>query len=47
MAARTAVMEYIESWYNRRRPHANNQELPPARALAEYQNQDQTEKAAA
>ncbi len=29
-------MEYIESWYNRRRPHANNQGLP--RALAEYQN---------
>jgi putative transposase len=28
MAARTAVMEYIESWYNRRRPHANNQGLP-------------------
>lgn len=45
MTARTAVMEYIESWYNRRRPHANNQGLPPARALAEYQNQ--TEKAAA
>ena len=47
MAARTAVMEYIESWYNRRRPHANNQGLPPARALAEYQNQDQAEQAAA
>ncbi len=38
MAARTAVMEYIESWYNRRRPHASNQGLPPERALAEYQN---------
>jgi putative transposase len=38
IAARTAVMEYIESWYNRRRPHANNRGLPPARALAEYQN---------
>lgn len=22
LAARTAVMEYIESWHNRRRPHA-------------------------
>lgn len=38
MAARTAVMEYIESWYNRRRPHANNVGLPPARALDQYQN---------
>ncbi|EMQ99522.1 integrase catalytic region [Paeniglutamicibacter gangotriensis Lz1y] len=38
LSARTAVMEYIESWYNRRRPHSNNQGLPPARALAEYQN---------
>lgn len=38
MAARTAVMEYIESWYNRRRPHANNRGLPPARALDQYQN---------
>lgn len=45
LAARTAVMEYIESWYNRRRPHSNNQGLPPARALAEYQNQ--TNQAAA
>jgi transposase InsO family protein len=24
LAARTTVMEYIESWYNRRRPHAYN-----------------------
>lgn len=24
LSARTAVMEYIESWYNRRRPHAYN-----------------------
>lgn len=39
LSARTAVMEYIESWYNRRRPHSNNQGLPPARALADYQNQ--------
>jgi putative transposase len=38
IAARTAAMEYIESWYNRRRLHANNRGLPPARALAEYQN---------
>ncbi len=39
MAARTSVMEYIESWYNWRRPHSYNQGLPPARALDEYQNQ--------
>lgn len=32
IAARTAVMEYIESWYNRRRPHANNRGLPPRHA---------------
>jgi hypothetical protein len=29
IAARTAVMEYIDSLYNRRGPHANNQGLPP------------------
>jgi transposase InsO family protein len=23
LAARTAVLEYIESWYNRRRPHSH------------------------
>lgn len=39
MSARTSVMEYIESRYNRRRPHSYNQGLPPARALAAYQNQ--------
>ena len=38
LSARTAVVEYIESWYNRRRPHSNNQGLPPARALTEYLN---------
>jgi len=36
LAARTAVMEYIESWYNRRRPHRNNRGLPPAVALSDY-----------
>jgi putative transposase len=35
--ARTAVMEYIESWYNRRRPHSYNAGLTPAAALATYQ----------
>ena len=33
-AARTAVMEYIESRYNRRRPHSHNGGLQPAVALA-------------
>lgn len=41
MAARTAVMEYIESWYNRRRPHSYNQGLPPAAALVAYQTRCQ------
>ncbi|PQZ87717.1 hypothetical protein CQ018_17375 [Arthrobacter sp. MYb227] len=39
LSARTAVMEYVESWYNRRRPHSNNQGLPPAKAVAAYENQ--------
>lgn len=39
MGARTAVMEYIESWWNRRRPHSNNLGLPPVRALAVYSEQ--------
>jgi UDP-glucose 4-epimerase len=30
-------MEYIESWYNRRRPHSYNAGLTPADALATYQ----------
>lgn len=42
LSARTAVMEYIESWYNRCRPHSNNQGLSPARALAEYQQQSES-----
>lgn len=43
--ARTAVMEYIESWYNRRRPHRNNDGLPPAVALANYQTGHPSEAA--
>lgn len=39
LSARTAIMEYIESWYYRRQPHSNNQGLPPATALPNYQNQ--------
>ena len=41
MDARTAVMEYIESWYNRRRPHSHNSGLPPATALAAYRTRCQ------
>ena len=45
LAARTAVMEYIESWYNRRRPHSHNRGLQPAAALAAHHGRRQ--KAAA
>lgn len=36
LAARTGVMEYIESWYNRKRPNARAGHQPPATAQAEY-----------
>lgn len=36
LAARTAVMEYIEAWYNRRRPHSYNGGLSPVAALAAH-----------
>lgn len=42
LAARTAVMEYIESWYNRRRPHAYNGGLQPAAALAAHNDRRHT-----
>ncbi len=45
LAARTAMMEYIESWYNRRRPHSHNRGLQPAAALAAYH--DRCQRAAA
>ncbi|WP_104089094.1 IS3 family transposase [Cryobacterium sp. N19] len=38
LAARTAVMEYIESWYNRRRPHSHNGGFQPAAALAAHRD---------
>jgi transposase InsO family protein len=41
LAARTAVMEYIESWYNRRRPHSHNEGLQPAAALATHRDRRQ------
>lgn len=37
LTARTAVMEYIETWYNRRRPHTNNQGVSPQAKLDLYQ----------
>ena len=45
LAARTAVTEYIESWYSRRRPHSPNEGLQPAAALAAHR--DGRQKAAA
>ena len=41
LAARTAVMDYIDSWCNRRRPHSYNSGLPPAAALAAYRTRCQ------
>jgi len=41
LAATTAVMEYIESWYNRRRPHSHNGGLQPAAALAVHRDRRQ------
>ena len=43
LAARTSVMEYIETWYNRQRPNRRAGGLPPATALANYQtNRNET-----
>ena len=42
LAARSAVMEYIESWYNRRRRHPHNGGLQPAAALAAHRDIRQT-----
>jgi len=40
LAARTAVMDYIEGWYNRRRPNRRAGGIPPATALADHQARD-------
>ena len=40
LTARTAVMEYIEVWYNRRRPHSYNGGISPAAALAAHHARD-------
>ena len=45
LAAHTAVMGYIESWYNWRRPHSHNGGLQSAAALAAHH--DRSQKAAA
>ncbi len=37
LAARTAVMEYIETWYNRKRPHTANGGLSPQAFLDVYE----------
>ena len=37
---RTAVMDYIEVWYNRRRPHARAGGIPPIAARTAYQTRD-------
>lgn len=42
LTARTAVMEYIEVWYNRRRPHVRSAGLPPAVALQAYRDRDES-----
>lgn len=46
LAARTAVMEYIEAWYNRRRPNRRAGGIPPATALADHQARDREPVAA-
>ncbi|QIM16220.1 IS3 family transposase [Leucobacter insecticola] len=40
--ARTAIMDYIESWYNRRRPHARAGGIPPVAARIAYETRDQS-----
>ncbi|WP_425456007.1 integrase core domain-containing protein [Arthrobacter echini] len=44
--ARTAVMDYIESWYNRRRPNRRAGGVPPATALTAHQTRSQEPLAA-
>ncbi len=45
--ARRATMRYIEVFYNRWRPHSNNQGLPPATAMANFTPKNQQLPAAA
>lgn len=46
LAARTAVMDYIEGWYNRRRPNRRAGGTPPLTALTAYQTRAQEPLAA-
>ena len=46
LSARTAVMEYIEVWYNRRRPHRHNGGISPAAARTAHQARDRESVAA-
>lgn len=39
--ARTEIMDYIESWYNRRRPNARAGGIPPMTARINYETRDQ------
>lgn len=41
LAARTAVMFYIEGWYNRRRPSRQTGDVLPVRADAIHQTSGQ------
>ncbi|WP_109750990.1 integrase core domain-containing protein [Mycolicibacterium fortuitum] len=45
--ARRATMRYIEVFYNRWRPHTNNEGLPPATAMANFTTRNQPLPAAA
>ena len=45
--ARRATMRYIEVFYNRWRPHTNNEGLPPATAMAKFAPERQPLSAAA
>ncbi len=45
--ARRATMRYIEVFYNRWRPHSNNDGLPPATAMANFTTESQPLPAAA
>jgi transposase InsO family protein len=44
---RAAAMRYIEVFYNRWRPHTNNDGLPPATAMANFKTKNQPLPAAA
>ncbi|MFF2843343.1 IS3 family transposase, partial [Paenarthrobacter sp. NPDC057981] len=46
LAARTGVMDYIESWYNRRRPNRRAGGIAPAKAHTNYQTRAQQTLAA-